>query len=122
MMSPAEFRTLRELAGLTQSDVAAYAGVNERTARRWDRTLPAPDEVCRWLENKWRIVLETAVQLADQVGDQWAGEDEEPPVPVITRTPALPGDATVGMQAAVCRAVYLLACVDETPVRVEGGV
>jgi hypothetical protein len=56
-MTSAEFRTMRELAGLTQADVAEWAGVADRSVRRWEAGRVAPLEVQDWVRACWLDVL-----------------------------------------------------------------
>lgn len=65
-LAPEHFRALREGAGLSQQDVAAWADVTDRSARRWDVTHGAPDEVSRFVIDQWLEVHEEAVEAASQ--------------------------------------------------------
>jgi transcriptional regulator with XRE-family HTH domain len=55
MRSKAEFRALREMAGLSQADVADALGVTVRSVRRWETPAPgyhgAPDDAWELLED-----------------------------------------------------------------------
>lgn len=68
-LDPAHFRALRELAGLTQQDVAAQADVADRTARRWEATRTAPEDVTLWVLAEWQDVWDAAVELAESAQD-----------------------------------------------------
>jgi len=68
-LDPGHFRAAREVAGLTQQDVAEWADVTDRSARRWDVTHPAPDEVARWVLDELEKVLADARALLDASTD-----------------------------------------------------
>lgn len=113
-LTPAHFRTLRECAGLTQQDVAQHAGVQDRSARRWESTHVAPLEVQEWVRDCWREVRDTARAVTER-----RDEDGE-----VTLTRAATGWEygeywTPGMDAAVTRLALALLELDGTEVTVE---
>lgn len=121
LLSPAHFRTLRELAGLTQQDVYDHCqahpapgrdrGPDLRTIRRWEATHVAPLAVQEWVRDCWREVRGAAVALAESC------EVEE--IATLTRTPTgwpHSPDWTPGQDAAVTRLALALLEVDGTPV------
>lgn len=73
-MKAATVRTLRELVGLTCQEVADHAGVNIRTAQRWeavavdDSTIPA--DVTDWLWGLADWINDTADRVVEAVEDQ----------------------------------------------------
>jgi transcriptional regulator with XRE-family HTH domain len=56
------FRLIRDLAGLTQQDVAEWARVTDRSARRWESTHTPPAEVEAWVRD---ILSEVIVRAKD---------------------------------------------------------
>lgn len=105
-MNPTHFRTLMELAGLTQAEVATHAGKTERTVRYWTTSHEAPLAMQEWVRECWREVRDTARALAES-----RTEDGEV---LLSRTPM--HDAgweygehwTPGMDAAVTRLALAL--------------
>jgi len=116
-MNPAHFRTLRELAGLTQADVTAQACVADRTARRWESTHEAPLAVQEWVRDCWRQVRSAAQAIAEAR----AGDGEV----LLTRTPTgweHDGYWTAGMDAAVARLTLALLELGGAEVTVVSGL
>ena len=72
MRSKAEFRALRESAGMSQADVARKLGVTVRSVRRWETPTPgyrgAPDDAWAMLDDalaKQDAVVAGALDIAD---------------------------------------------------------
>ena len=65
-LDPAMFKTLRELAGVTQSELVEQSGADPRTVRRWSSTHTATEQTCAWLVDRWLDVLYKAQKLADK--------------------------------------------------------
>lgn len=75
-MTPATFKSLREGLGLTSQDVADQAGVNLRTAQRWESTHEPPSDVQEWVINLTErftdtreMVMDAAQEALESVGD-----------------------------------------------------
>lgn len=100
-LDPGHFRALREAAGLSQQDVAQWAGVTDRSARRWDVTHPAPDEVARFVIDQWEAVRGAAMEVAEQ-------------------RPDLIPAGTTAQERAIARAAMLLLEVKESTARLVG--
>lgn len=120
-LSPAHFRTLRELAGLSQQEVHAHCKANPpprgapdlRTVRRWESTHVAPLAVQEWVWECWREVRDTARALVES-----HAEDGQV---TLTRTPTgwtHDEHWTPGMDAAVTRLALALLEIGGTPVTV----
>jgi transcriptional regulator with XRE-family HTH domain len=111
-MTPAELKTIREAIGLTVPDLAALAGVQERTVRYWESGRSAvPDDVQAqvlkidsWLSEQAREALATVRALASDVGalpesihllryresaDLWRSQPAYKPLPVTVHAAAL---------------------------------
>lgn len=115
-MNPAHFRTLREAAGLTQADVAARAGVADRSARRWEATHEAPLAVQEWVRGCWREVRAAAAAIAEARAD-----DAEEVLLSRSATGWEHGEYwSPGMDAAVARLALALLELDGTTVTVVG--
>ena len=123
-MSPAHFRTLREVAGLSQQEVYEHCqahpapgrdrGPDLRTVRRWEATHVAPQAVQEWVRECWREVRDAARAIADEHAEDGRVE--------LTRTPtgwAHDEHWTPGMDAAVTRLALALLEVDGTEVVVS---
>lgn len=71
-MSKAQFKALRERAGLTQQDVADALDVNVRSVKRWEHEAhpyDAPDEAWELLEQRLDTQRQMVEYLADVVED-----------------------------------------------------
>lgn len=111
-MTPSELKTIREAIGLTVPDLAALAGVQERTVRYWESgrsAVPADvqDQVLKidaWLTAQAREALATVRALAAEVGalpesihllryrasaDLWRFQPAYKPLPVTVHAAAL---------------------------------
>ena len=111
-MTTSELKTIREAIGLTVPDLAALAGVQERTVRYWESgrsAVPADvqDQVLKidaWLTAQAREALATVRALAAEVGalpesihllryrenaDLWRFQPAYRPLPVTVHAAAL---------------------------------
>lgn len=69
-MTPAELKTLREACGLAVADLAAMAGVQERTVRYWESGHTAvPADVADQIDAIDRRLTEMAMAAVQQVRD-----------------------------------------------------
>lgn len=73
VMSPAEFRVLRESVGMTINGTARTLGVSERAVSYWDRgTRPVPagvvEDVRRWIREADQLVDRCVESLAGVPG------------------------------------------------------
>ncbi|WP_018341351.1 hypothetical protein [Corynebacterium caspium] len=64
-MNTAEFKTMREVMGLTSQNVADALGVNVRTARRWEHygSPPPPSSAVNWITTLWEEYLEKVATI-----------------------------------------------------------
>jgi transcriptional regulator with XRE-family HTH domain len=76
-MQPAQFKTLREALGFTLAEVAALAGVGERTAKYWESSSEPPADVVQVLKN-WDAAFDQAAHNALAV---YAEQSEENGLP-----------------------------------------
>lgn len=67
--SPAEFRTMREVLGISGPVLADVLGVNPRSQRAWDYTRVAPDAAWATLDHQEEWIRETADRLLEGVPD-----------------------------------------------------
>lgn len=100
-LDPGHFRAMREVAGLTQQDIAQWAGVTDRSARRWDVTHTTPDEVARFVIDAYEDVREMARET------------------LATGANLVPAGGT-SQERAVARLVMVLAAEQGRAVRVVG--
>lgn len=83
-MHPALFKTLREALGLTTSEIAQMAGVNIRTAQRWEATNPPPEDVVAPLVEQWDNWARKINTIIDLLDEQ-AENHGDPEVVSLTR-------------------------------------
>lgn len=66
-LTPEGFKALRELAGITQAEIARTFLVADRSVRRWDSIdtdYRAPDEISKWIIDMWEWVRGQASAIA----------------------------------------------------------
>lgn len=85
-MTPAELKTIREAVGLSVPDLAAIAGVQERTVRYWESGRSAvPDDVAAQVEAIDRQLDYLAADAVRQVRETAAAQGGLPDAIVLVR-------------------------------------
>lgn len=85
-MTPAELKTIREAIGLTVPDLAAIAGVQERTVRYWESGRSAvPDDVAAQVEAIDHRLTDMAAAALRQVREATAEHGAAPQSIVLVR-------------------------------------
>lgn len=72
--SPAEFRTMREILGISGPDVADRLSVRGRTQRYWDLRTVAPDAAWDILDERIEWIERTIDEILDDLEDAPADE------------------------------------------------
>ena len=68
--SPAEFRTMREILGISGPDIAGRLGVRGRTQRYWDLKTVAPDAAWSILDEQLEWIERTIDDILDAPADE----------------------------------------------------
>lgn len=88
-MTPAELKTTREACGLSVPDLAALAGVQERTVRYWESGHTAvPDDVAETVQRIDAMLTQAADQAVAQVRELQAQHGSVPEEIVLLRYPS----------------------------------
>lgn len=82
-MTPAELKTIREACGLTLPDLAAMAGVQERTARYWESGKSAVPADVEELINRLDISLTLAANQAVHLIAEHARKNPDAQIDVV---------------------------------------
>jgi transcriptional regulator with XRE-family HTH domain len=83
-MTPAELKTIREAVGLSVPDLAALAGVQERSVRYWESGRSAvPDDVASIVTRLDQQLAGTTRQLVDLVREQIQAMGGQAPADIV---------------------------------------